>query len=69
MKNVIEIDKDILVSSVIVALGGGTINWEYREVELEEKFLGKTKYDTQELLIKFIAEGRNNLYKGGKSYV
>lgn len=63
MVNTIVLDKDILLASLVECLGGGVIDWENKEVELNSYFLNKKYYNNQELLIKAIAHGRKVLYK------
>lgn len=63
MQNQISIDKDILLATIVECLGGGLIDWDYKEVELNNYFLGKKNYNSQELLIKAISNGRKVLYK------
>jgi len=45
MINTINIDKDIMLYSIVDALGGGQINWRKREVSLLNDFLGKKGLD------------------------
>ena len=63
MQNVLQVDKDILLSTIVECLGGGYIDWDNKEVELNKYFLDQKYYNTQELLIKAISEGRRRLYK------
>ena len=63
MINAVTIDKDILLSTIVECLGGGIIDWENKEVELNTYFLNQKYFNKQELLIKAIAEGRRRLYK------
>ena len=63
MRNEIFLDKDILLSTIVECLGGGIIDWENKEVELNTYFLNTKYYNTQELLIKAISQGRRRLYK------
>lgn len=63
MQNQISIDKDILLASIVECLGGGVIDWNNKEVELNSYFLNKKFYNNQELLIKVISNGRKVLYK------
>lgn len=63
MQNVLQLDKDVLLSTIVECLGGGIIDWENKEVELNTYFLNQKYFNNQELLIKAIAEGRRRLYK------
>ena len=63
MQNVLLIDRDVLLSVIIECLGGGTIDWENREVELNSYFLNQKFFNIQELIAKATDEGRRRLYK------
>ena len=63
MNNTLVIDRDILLSTIVECLGGGIIDWENKEVELNTYFLNQKYFNNQELLIKAISEGRRRLYK------
>lgn len=39
MRNEIFLDKDILLSTIVECLGGGYIDWDNKEVELNKYFL------------------------------
>lgn len=64
MTNTINVDKDILLSTIVTAMGGGDIDWQEKEITLNRAFLGKFEYNCNELLIKAIHQGRNHLYRG-----
>lgn len=66
MNNTINIDKDVLLATIVECLGGGEIDWNNKEVELNNYFLNTKYYNTQELLIKAISNGRKKLYRGYK---
>jgi hypothetical protein len=63
MINTINIDKDIMLYSIVDALGGGQINWRKREVSLLNDFLGKRDWIIQELITAFITNGRDVMYR------
>jgi hypothetical protein len=63
MINTINIDKDIMLYSIVDALGGGQINWRKREVSLLNDFLGKKEWIVQELITAFITNGRDVMYR------
>ena len=63
MTNTISIDRDILLSTIVECLGGGIIDWDNKEVELNTYFLNQKYFNNQELLIKAISQGRRRLYK------
>jgi hypothetical protein len=64
MINTVTVDKDILLVSIVDSLGGGLINWKEKEVTLVHNFLGKKIWNTQELVVATISNGRNILYRG-----
>ena len=58
MTNTVNVDKDILLATLVNCLGGGNVSWEEKIVELNYKFKNKKIYNTQELIIVAISEGR-----------
>lgn len=64
MTNQINIDKDILLTMLVDCLGGGSVDWQNKEVELLHYYLGKKYYNCNELIIKCIHNARDNLYRG-----
>ena len=67
MMNTINIDKDILLSSIVDGLGGGRIYWHEKKLVLISPFLGRRDWNTQELIQEFIGNGKNILYRGIKT--
>ena len=47
---------------MVLCLGGGTINWEFKEVYLNKEFNGKIYYNTQELLTEVLKLADQKIY-------